>query len=580
MFNIHNNRVVCLIFFTLALCVYSQGLNIHGLEYRDDEVFYVKSTQQMMKTGDVLSPKYFEENRFQKPILYYWLILLSYKIFGVNWFAARFVAVVFAGLTVSLTWLMANQLFNRRTAHVSALILMTIPMFFRHAKNAVPDMPLTFFIVLALYFMLQFIQSSSQRERYSILFFIACGFGFMIKGFAAWIVPIGTFFVYALMTKNYRLLLEIRFFRGLGIMFLIVAPWFLYMIKTHGIAYFEYMLVNETADRLIGKEGGSFFLMKGKMFLAHALFYLKTIFSLFLPWSIFFIGALPLALKGLTVKATEATSLRFLLIWTLVVFFFFSIMYFKISHYMMPLMTPLAILTSYFLLYIFEKPLVIVKAAHFYRTFFILVSFLISYFAYLFLTIFLVGINPWWLTIFGVGLILFVMIFVKSRDLSIRPILLAVFILFVLAQPQLFDSAGLTTHSTLQKFAQILKDDKIKDVVIGVGSHDIHEKEFQVYFNERVIKAGASTTDETIYHLKHLFQTNSRVYCLITKRDYDLFFKSLNIGHYHIIAKDEMVRKRMNLDLGFFKAVIQVDQVRVKNYFMEEILLIRRNEQS
>ena len=133
---------------------------MHGLEYRDDEIFYFKSTQEMLQNGNILSPTYFGEDRFQKPILYYWMVLLSYKIFGVNWFGARLVAVIFAGLTVCLTWLIGRALFNRRVAALSAVILMTIPLFFRHAKNAVPDMVLNFFIVGAIYCAIRFVQST------------------------------------------------------------------------------------------------------------------------------------------------------------------------------------------------------------------------------------------------------------------------------------------------------------------------------------------------------------------------------------------------------------------------------------
>ena len=85
------DTVVFLCLFLLSLFVFSRGLNIHGLEYRDDEIFYFQSTQEMLKSGDILSPTYFGEDRFQKPILYYWLVLLSYKLFGIGWFSARFV---------------------------------------------------------------------------------------------------------------------------------------------------------------------------------------------------------------------------------------------------------------------------------------------------------------------------------------------------------------------------------------------------------------------------------------------------------------------------------------------------------
>ena len=96
MSKILKDNIVLVLFFVFSLFVFTRGLDIHGLEYRDDEIFYFKSTQEMLNTQSIFSPTYFGENRFQKPILFYWMILTSYKIFGVNWFGARFIAALFA----------------------------------------------------------------------------------------------------------------------------------------------------------------------------------------------------------------------------------------------------------------------------------------------------------------------------------------------------------------------------------------------------------------------------------------------------------------------------------------------------
>src|SRR3989338_835144 len=171
--NTRQLSVYLLVIFIAGLFLFTRHLSHHGLEFRDDEIFYVKSTQEMVKTGNYLSPKYFGSDRFQKPILHYWLIILSYKIFGINWFAARFVGVIFGALTLCVSWLIAKELFDRRTATLSVVILSTVPLFLRHAKNATPDMPLNFFIVLAIYFGIMFLRhlkdKKNNQQRYSIL---------------------------------------------------------------------------------------------------------------------------------------------------------------------------------------------------------------------------------------------------------------------------------------------------------------------------------------------------------------------------------------------------------------------------
>jgi len=569
----NKNWMKCLFLFVVSIFIFTQGLSVHGLEYRDDEIFYFQSTQEMVTTGNIWSPTYFGEDRFQKPILYYWLILISYKIFGINWFGARFVAVIFAALTVCLTWLIAREFFSHKTADLSAIILMTIPLFFRHAKNAVPDMALNFFIVLAVYYFIKFLNHSSS----AVPFFIACALGFMIKGFAAWIVPIGTVVAYAFFIRKPKLLAEMRFGRGVLIMLLIVLPWFLFMIKTHGSAYLDYMLVNETKARLIGEaQGGNFMIEKGRMFLSHIGFYIKNIFSYFAPWSLFIFWAIPFAIRQKTKNKNKKEGLDLFLIWFGVVFLFFSIMHFVINHYMLVLSTPFAILVSYFLLKEIKREGVWRKTIIFLRQYSIVFIFGIGCLVLSFILVFLNKASPWWLGVFAWGYGVFIWVCYQSKKLMTAPLLLGLFIMFTCSQSVLLNEAGLTVHPIMQRFAQTIYQEKSKDFIIGVGSHDIHEKEFQVYFDQRIEKAATSVDQETRQRLEKLFQKDKKVYCLLTEVDYKKYLQFSIIPSLQVIQEDYMMRRRMAIDRDFFVALLKLDQKVVYDYLMEKVLLVRK----
>ena len=113
------NLVYGLLIFICGCLVYANGLDVHGFEFRDDEVFYKQSTEEMIASGEVMSPKYFGADRFQKPILYYWFILAAYKIFGVSWFSARITSCLLAAGALVLTWLIARSLFDKRVGLLS-----------------------------------------------------------------------------------------------------------------------------------------------------------------------------------------------------------------------------------------------------------------------------------------------------------------------------------------------------------------------------------------------------------------------------------------------------------------------------
>ncbi|MCK5012930.1 MAG: glycosyltransferase family 39 protein [Candidatus Omnitrophica bacterium] len=591
MFQSRTDAIVCILIFLLSVFIFTRGLSIHGLEYRDDEIFYFQSTQEMVTTGNIFSPTYFGENRFQKPILYYWLVLFSYKVFGVNWFAARFVAVVFAGLTVCVTWLIGKTLFDRRVATLSAIMLMTIPLFFRHAKNAVPDMPLNFFIVWAIYCAIRFMQGSSgafgaskektTSAKWNILFFVSCALGFMIKGFAALIVPILTVVLYSFWSRKPKRVAEMRFGRGLWIMALIMCPWFFYMIKVHGQEYLNYMLIDETKNRLVNTGGGNVLLKIAATFFDHCLFYLNVIGSYFAPWCFFLIGAVPLAFVRIKSLQERSEGLRLMLVWFFVVFFFFSTMYFSINHYMLVLTSPFAILLGYFFLENVNNEIFIGKSVLFLRKYVPVFILTVACLAFGFLFVFLAGGAKWWLVVLAVVYIVMVREICNSLRLMTAPLILGVFILFVFAQSSLLEKAGVTTHATLQKFAVVvnkeLKADDANDAVIGVGSHDIHEKEFQVYFDRKVIKAAGSEEEETKAKLSRLFATDKKVYCLITEEDFDHFLRNSFPGSLEIVKEEHIFRRRMSIDRGFFVALLKLDQMTVRDYLKERIYLIRKS---
>lgn len=583
MLSLPKSRYLTILYTLLALFLFTRSLNVHGLEYRDDEIFYFNSTKQMVEINEYMSPVYFDKNRFQKPILFYWFIIFFYKLFGINWMAARLTSAIFAALTVGCTWLLAARIFNRNIATLSAFILMTIVMFFRHAKNAVPDMTLNFFIVAALYVAYQIFEkhSSDNQEsvsvnRQSLLFFVFCGLGFMIKGFAALIVPILTVIVFALLLRQRNLLKEFRFLRGCGIILLIVLPWFLYMINRHGMSYLEYMVVDETKNRLLGSQGGNIIVHRLTIFGKHILFYLKTILSYFAPWSIFGFLAIPYSLAHVKSDTQQGRALKFLLCWFFVVFFFFSFMDFAINHYVLVLTTPFAILTSFFFLNEKDSPPVVENFLNVIRKYVPIFFVILGTLAFLFLSIFLAGIHKWWgaVIVLVAGAVI-VKMFVYKRKLM-APLSLGIFLFVIFCQSSMMEQAKITAHSTLGQFAKTIHADLTEGAVIAVGSRDIHEKEFQAHFDIRVDKVVTPNVEESKENLKALFEQDKNIYCLITQKDYEMYFEGVVLDQTAVIHEDYIFRKRMYLDQGFFKALITLDQETAYHYLMEKLILLRK----
>ena len=85
----------------------------------------------------------------QGPI-YYYIMDIGYKIFGVSAFSSRLPGVLFGSMAVILVFLIGSEFFNKR----KALIASTLFAISGYAIRAITelDMLMTFFILLSIYF--------------------------------------------------------------------------------------------------------------------------------------------------------------------------------------------------------------------------------------------------------------------------------------------------------------------------------------------------------------------------------------------------------------------------------------------
>jgi 4-amino-4-deoxy-L-arabinose transferase-like glycosyltransferase len=569
--------------FLASVLVLVQGLHFHGVEFRDDEVFYFKSTEEMIKTGNILSPTFLGENRFQKPILFYWFILGSFKVFGVSWFAARFASVICAALTIVLTWLLARDLFNRATATLSAAMLLTFSLFFRHAKGAVPDMAMNFFIVLAIYCAYKFIQNPARRF-YAMVFFAACGLGFMVKGFAAVIVPFLTLIAYSLFIRRGDILRRINFPLGLVILAVIILPWFLYMINHHGEGYLKYMLIDETKNRMISPAEVNFFIKFLGSVIRNICFYGQMLVIYFAPWSILLIGTIPLTVVKLMEDRENRKSWGFFAVWCLVVLAFFISLFVKINHYLLILSTPLAVLISAFLLDIHSRS----RATQLLLKGFMVLVVLSGVVGMIFLQVFLAGAHALWILFYILILLAYLGFFGRTRNPLFGPLAAAFSIVCIFSvQTQFMIKAGLSSHTTWQRMADIIGRDCRGHCVVAVGSHDLHEKELQVYFEQKLEKIGSNHDGLTEYLVEQfVVRPEPQLYSLVLWQDYsrdmDTYekqkYKDLyNTGGFEIMAEDIISRKRYSFNKQFLYAVLTLNRPLVLDYFKEKVILLRKD---
>lgn len=305
-----------------------------------DEVFYSGTAKEMMQQKTWGTPILFGQPQFEKPILTYWLLRISYAIFGVTNFGARFPAALFALLGVlAVYWLALVAYKNEKKAFLCAFILSSAGFYIGMARTVFTDM---IFSVLILFSFASFFIGYTKPERKTagiLLFFVFAALAVLAKGPLGFIIPLAAVFLFLLIRKELKFFLSVYFLWGFLLMLLIALPWYAIMIKKYGKVFIDEFFYNDHWRRLLEAEHPEN---------DNWYFYPFTIFACMAPWSIYVYMSFVYLFKRLRDKNTLPIYL-FLSCWFLVTFVVFQVAHSKLTSYILPLFPVLAVLTGDFL---------------------------------------------------------------------------------------------------------------------------------------------------------------------------------------------------------------------------------------
>jgi 4-amino-4-deoxy-L-arabinose transferase-like glycosyltransferase len=147
-----------------------------------EETRYAEIPREMLHHEQWLIPLYDGQPYLDKPPLLYWLVMVSYKLVGINTTAARLPANLIALLMVTLTYLWGKRERNQEYGLVAAGMLILMPAFDHYSTMLTMNGLLGFCVVAAL----MFGHSALRRELFSkelwCLSAIATGLGLLAKG--------------------------------------------------------------------------------------------------------------------------------------------------------------------------------------------------------------------------------------------------------------------------------------------------------------------------------------------------------------------------------------------------------------
>jgi 4-amino-4-deoxy-L-arabinose transferase-like glycosyltransferase len=313
-------------------------LNLGQLPLIDpDEGRYAEIPREMLERGDLITPTLNYVKYFEKPPLLYWINAASLELFGQNEFAARFPSALCGLLTVLAAYIIARHLYGRRCALIAAIILGTSAGFVMQSRIILTDMLLTFCLTAALG---SFIVATLREGRRSrnlpwYLFYFFSALAVLAKGLIGMVFPAGIIFFYLLLSRRWRLLTEMRLATGLLLFLAVAAPWFV-AVSLRNPEFAHFFFIREHFQRFTSTVHGRY---------QPFWFFVPVLLGTMLPWAFFIPGALTRAWRDR--HHEEGHSGMFLVIWTALIFLFFSKSSSKLIPYILPIFPPLAILIAH-----------------------------------------------------------------------------------------------------------------------------------------------------------------------------------------------------------------------------------------
>lgn len=312
-----------------------------------DEAFYAESAREMLDRGDWLTPYYNGQPRFDKPVLYYWLVAATYAAAGPSPGAARFPAGLAGVGLVLVTFFCARRWYDGPTALLAGIIGATSAGIIAMARQALPDLPLAFFVTLAVWAALVAllddpIRSPGPRRRraWLLLSALAAGGAFLVKGpvgpalVALVVLPLGA--LDWLRHGVRRRVTAVDLGLAAALFLLVAAPWYAAMAVEHGAGYLDRFFLAENFERFASDRYNA---------PRPAWYYLPIVAGGLLPWSPFMLLWVPAARESWRRRVLDERVLR-LAIWAAAPLAFYTLSVGKQPRYILPLLAPLAILLA------------------------------------------------------------------------------------------------------------------------------------------------------------------------------------------------------------------------------------------
>jgi len=208
----------------VSSCLFFLRLDCALLE--PEEARYAEIPREMLLAGEWIVPQYHGQPYYDKPPLLYWLIMLSYSLFGVSDWSARWVPGLCGVATVLLVYGWGQRVAGRRAGLLGALVLALSFRFIYLGRMVATDALLSLCVTAALACAQIGIMGPGLRWRWWLAAGFACGMGLLAKGPVTLVLVGAPVFAYCLINSRAARSSAVALAAFALVALLAAAPWY------------------------------------------------------------------------------------------------------------------------------------------------------------------------------------------------------------------------------------------------------------------------------------------------------------------------------------------------------------------
>jgi 4-amino-4-deoxy-L-arabinose transferase-like glycosyltransferase len=195
----------------------------------DVDSVHAQISRNMLESGDWVTARLNGVPYLEKSPLVYWLMAISYRLFGVHDWAARLPLALAAVALCWVTFRFGKWAFGKEAGLYAGLALSTSTGLFLFTRYLIPEATLTLTFAFAFWSFLRAMDPDEMRPRFwAALLPVCIAAGLLLKGLISIVFPLGAMFVYLVITGQLlrpETWKRLHVVSGLIILIAIAAPW-------------------------------------------------------------------------------------------------------------------------------------------------------------------------------------------------------------------------------------------------------------------------------------------------------------------------------------------------------------------